>query len=432
MDRTVSIAAHHARSLRFALGSAGAVTGTVTDAAGHPLQGIVVTAQMPQPYLEPSFGFGSAFFGGGSSIVTDRNGSYTLPGLDSNAVVPCFEADGGYRAKCATQSVSTAAGHTTTIPAVSLAKAPSGTIFGRITAASGRPLRGDAFVDLFSNGTGDDIFLPLSRAGRFSASGLAPGPWQVCAYASTGGPLGTVPTCVKRRVTAGHRTQAALKLKTGGALSGRVTGPSGLGVPNAYATVVSGRGNEGTSTDQHGYFTLSGLPSGNYRVCFAGHGSAVRGDETGVEGACLKRRVRADGGRDRIGVDHTMRAGGAVTGRVTDSAGHPLGQVDVTLDPVSHSSNDFGVGDETTGRNGRYRLTDLAPGRYQVCADREVGVYATDESLCLPRPVTITRAHTVRAIDLRLESPALIHVRVTDAAGHPLAGVEVAALRQLL
>ncbi len=220
-----------------------------------------------------------------------------------------------------------------------------------------------------------------------------------------------------------------MKLKTGGALSGRAVGPSGIGVPNALVGVSVGRQfSEQVPTDQHGYFSLAGLPSGNYRLCFIGHDSAVRGDPTGVAGGCPNGRVAAEAGRDRIGVDRTMPAGGAATGQITDGAGHPLSRVDVYLEPVGNTPSGS-YADVTTGPDGRYRITDLVPGRYQACADRTVGVYANDETRCLARPVTITAAHTVRGLDFRLQSPALIHVRVTDASGHPLAGVEVAALR---
>ncbi len=417
------------RSLGFALSSAGVVTGTVTDKAGHPVPGVVVTAQNPQPYLQPSFGYGS-LYGGGSSTGTDRNGTYTLRGLDSNAVVPCFSG-AGYRSQCSSTSVATGPGHTTTAATVELTKVTSatGTIFGRISAASGRPLRGVGFVDVTSNRAGGGAFLPIFRDGRFTASGLAPGRWHVCAVANTGGPLGLQPTCVVRTVVAGHRTNASLKLKTGGALSGRLVGPSGRGVPNALVAVSVGRQfSEELPTDQRGYFSLAGLPSGNYRLCFIGHNSATRGDATGVTSACPKRRVTAVAGRDRIGVDQTMAAGGAATGRITDGAGHPLRGVDVFFAPVGNTPQ-RSYGETTTGQDGRYRLTDLAPGHYQACADRTLNAYATDVSRCVRRPVTITAAHTVRGLDLRLLNPALIHVRVTDASGHPLSGVEVAALR---
>ncbi len=153
------------KPVRFALSAAGAVTGTVTDGAGHPARGVVVTAQIPQPYLQPSFGFGS-IFGGGSSVDTDRNGSYTLTGLDSNAVVPCFSG-GSYRSHCSTTSLATSPGHTTSAATVALTKLTSraGTIFGRISAASGRPLRGIGFVDVSRRAAGK------VRSCRSSAAG---------------------------------------------------------------------------------------------------------------------------------------------------------------------------------------------------------------------------------------------------------------------
>ena len=431
-SRTVHLAPGGAATEDFVLAAGGAVHGVVTDAAGAPLPGIAVTWQPPQPYLEPSFAYGSVLFAGMESTRTNRNGEYTLKGLGSDGVVPCFEPRAGHVARCAPQAVAVAPGQTATIPAVALTAVHEGTIAGTVRTQSKGRLR-DLVVYAYRISANNFVTVnATAHHGRFTLAGLTPGRWRVCAYGVVDLVLGVLPTCVHRTVVADHTARVALLLRNGGAISGRVLGPTGHGLraPSIDVEHVRANGSDGGSYAQEnrrGFFTVGGLATGNYRVCFAGsNSSASAGDPTGVGTRCLSRLIRVVAGRDRLGADGTVPTGGAASGRITNSAGRPVAGANVNFELLAEG---FSFHQVTTGRDGRYRVTSLPPGRYRVCADNFRSLYGTDQQRCAAHPVTITRGHTHRGIDLRFGSSPIVRVTVTDSSGNPLSGVEVAALR---
>ena len=430
--QTVQLASGGSRSVSLVLPDGGAVRGVVTDAGGHPLKGIAVTYQPPQPYLTPSFGFGSVTFAGIDVTRTNSSGRYTLKGLGRAGVVPCFDPRAGYVARCATRATAVAARQTVTVPVVALTAHRGGTISGKVTAASGQRLR-DVFVDAIRVGGNADAFVD-SRSGRFTLAGLAPGRWRVCAVGATRSALGLLPSCVVRTVAANRTTHASLLLRTAGAISGRVLGPTGRAVRNPAVSIsrVHSHGGgiqaETGSVALGGFFTIGGLSAGQYRVCVGGSGSsATPGDPTGVARRCFAHPVHVVAGRDRIGIDRSLPPGGAATGRVTDTAGHPIAGADASLEPLGPG---FAFNDAFTGRDGRYDITDLTPGRYRLCVFVSSNtIYGSDQQHCLRRAITIAASHTTTGLDVQFAAQPILRVTVTDSSGHPLSGVEVAALR---
>lgn len=135
--------------------------------------------------------------------------------------------------------------------------------------------------------------------------------------------------------------------------------------------------------------------------------------------------------------------GGAIVGKVTDSSGTPLSGVEVR----AHSWGAQASGHATTGADGTFTLTDLPVSNYQVCFDPEgaVGgssptgyrdtcwqdVDATDGPSSSDLTfVAVTDGGVASGIVQALPSTGAVSGTVTDRNGAPLAGAEVAAIRE--
>ena len=83
-----------------------------------------------------------------------------------------------------------------------------------------------------------------------------------------------------------------------------------------------------------------------------------------------KGRITPTPGRTRTGVDHRLGLGAAITGIVTDGNHRPVPGVAI---PVSPSNGDDGGAQwgiiDITGADGRYAVSGLRTGKYDVCFD---------------------------------------------------------------
>lgn len=191
---------------------------------------------------------------------------------------------------------------------------------------------------------------------------------------------GYVGDSVRSTLTAGEHIIVDRALAPGAALTGRVVDASGEPVdgaavfatyPDTYVQVDRGGDysffsieyllNGAPRTGPRGRFRLTGLAPAALRVCAQQASSSPQ--------ACTDQPVLATAGNSHdAGVialpsGHTTAAGGAVAGRVVDSAGHPVRRADIFLVKRRGSS----IGDAQSDANGHYRMTDLAPGRYEGC-----------------------------------------------------------------
>ncbi len=72
-----------------------------------------------------------------------------------------------------------------------------------------------------------------------------------------------------------------------------------------------------STTNRRGNFTVGGLTTGNYKVCWDANQSVSAGDPTGVQAGCLPHTVHVVVGRIRHGVNATLARGGAIAGRIS-------------------------------------------------------------------------------------------------------------------
>jgi 5-hydroxyisourate hydrolase-like protein (transthyretin family) len=130
----------------------------------------------------------------------------------------------------------------------------------------------------------------------------------------------------------------------------------------------------------------------------------------------------------------TPRAGsGVIRGRVVRAdTGEPLRRVQVRVDEWS-TADQSGPAATMTDADGRYELTQLAAGRYQLKATRggyvEVA-YGQRRPFERGRPVDLREGAVIQNIDFALPPGGVVTGRVVDEAGEPVAHASVSLNRR--
>ncbi|MHB1875646.1 MAG: carboxypeptidase regulatory-like domain-containing protein, partial [Streptosporangiaceae bacterium] len=384
----VLVAGQTASGIDVALQPGSTITGTVTNYSGQPLSGVCAVAQS----IQAVGGLGdrgliSQFAGVfASGQGTASNGAYRIIGLapgtyrvafgggcghGSLAYAPrWFAPQGGARPAWIT------VGSGTTTSGVSAKLRRGATISGQVRNARGAGISG-LCVDPASLSGSRAIALLVAgsmtgKGGRFVARGLAGGRYKVYFVPCLGGAryaarwYGGAGAEVSGRaiaITDGHVTKNINQVLTPGEwVAGQVTSAA-TGKPAAGMCVVavdsSGNFVAGAIDYGNGRYRMGGLAPGRFRLetlaC-----EARRQPLWGYYGP----RVRV-GARSAVsGVDIALPQGGAISGTVL--AGSPAAAqpgICAEVVPVTgHGLADTAV----TGLRGRYLLTGLAPGTYQV------------------------------------------------------------------
>lgn len=335
-----------------------------TDGDGAKVVGTVRIAGKPPPrttvYGEDERGAASAV-----TTETDATGRYELAGLKPGRVRVWIQTASGL-SESKTARITDAGG-------VAEVNFDFGTCGVRATlvAADGRTPVSGAWVSLEAAEAGggfDNVRAQVNSdaQGVVSVLGLASGAYRLRVVGSgfaakTTGAFAVADGEVKDLGT--------VRLEPGGGVTGRVTDGAGVPVEGVGVSLTDPQGQSVflfniASTGSNGRYEVQGVAFGRYRVRFEGKGFAPV--EREVE-------VNASGGV----ADAVMRRGGAITVRVEDETGAPVGGARVVLldaagrrvERTLSIVNLFSADVTRTGDAGTTTVPDLAPGVYRVTAE---------------------------------------------------------------
>jgi len=272
----VSVRAGHAtRNINLALPKGGSITGKITIRGTRaPARGVCVVARNADP-------LGTGF------AATGRDGRYRMVGLRAGsyriAVVTAFgcESRGELLAPASLPGrVRVTAGRVTS--GVNGSVGQGGALTGLVTGPGGHAEPGMCIQVLTHRG-GLASFASTARNGHYTASGLAPGRYDVFLGdpGCSDGPVGLASqwyngaasrsSATVVTVTAGHvRADVNAVLGTDGTISGSVTGPASAPLTGICVSAVPVSRGDSTlyATSSQGTYTLAELPPGRYRVQF--------------------------------------------------------------------------------------------------------------------------------------------------------------------
>ncbi|MEO7061492.1 MAG: carboxypeptidase regulatory-like domain-containing protein [Lapillicoccus sp.] len=423
--------------------SATGIAGRVTDAQGHPLGGVMVS-------------FDTAESSGGN-VVTGSDGRYAMTGLTPGPWVVCFfnatqptsTSPNGFLGECWDNTalgfesqppnptlVPVRSGHVTSH--IDAALAPAGALAGRVLDRNGKPVSG---VGVTAAGPSIDSYVTTDATGRYAFRGVATTTARVCFSPgpTVQGPstTGYLFACAPRQVTVRSpsvTTVPDVTLARGGAVRGRVVGPTGKPLAGVQVLAFSPTFPNVAVTTADGSYAVVGLPAGLYAVCFDATTLTSSGVPTGYVAECDQDRAydpytSADVpvvANKTARVDAQLSIGAGIRGRVTASNGQPIPGVDLIVrdNPAPESW-------VTTDSDGRYSLTGVVPGHHVVCFATYSGPYvsecfdnAPDESSATPVLAVVRKFTTANAV---LSLGSTLTGLVTDKAGAPIPGVSVNA-----
>ena len=325
---------------------------------------------------------------------------------------------------------------------------------GELTDPQGRGIS-KARVEIHDAASGNVMAVAATAAnGQFAVTGLAPGSYSLCyqpgnesaAHSRTG----YLPGCHRRpssgdrngrpvTVLAGQMTSTLLdEPPAGGALAGRVADAAGTGLAgvlvSAFDPSTPEYGPYVALTNLDGTYTVTGLATGSYQVCFYAQG-ASGASATGYLDECYDDQpphttsatpITVSVGQTSTGVDAVLAVAGAITGSVTDTAGAPVPSIDVKV--WTHGTARF-AGTAGSDSNGAYNAKGLPTGSYTLCFDGSYAISATAPygytSSCTGDGLTVdVVAGQATTFDETVELAGAIGGAVTGDDG-PVAGVWV-------
>ncbi len=233
----------------------------------------------------------------------------------------------------------------------------------------------------------------------------------------------TTPGINAAMVEAGKITGAVTNAATKAALSGASICAVKISGEYVGLCAVSGAGGE---------YTISGLPTGEYRVSFSDTGFVTQ-YYNGKASYSEATPVSASASNVTPGINGALVEGGKVTGTVTDaSTKAAIEGVEVC---ARNASGEYVSACAFTGAGGEYRVEGLASGEYKI----EFGAYASSlnyvpqfykgkATLSEAEAISVTAGGVTSAINAAMQPGGTISGRVTDAVSKaPVSGAEACA-----
>jgi hypothetical protein len=294
--------------------------------------------------------------------------------------------------------------------------ATGATLSGVITDA-GYPVSGAIVTATDSEGTftsdvtGGDGSFQISGLESGDVSVTASAPDDQYAYVLKNGldyRLGMIPSAASAvTVSAPATTTENISLLTGAVASGTISIPGG-GSPPAGTAVVA-QATDGSSTaigevdsNGDGGYTIGGLAPGDYTVTAIAPGFGETTASMTVVGTTAI-----------TGQNLALTGAATVSGVVTDADSH------LPLAGATVYSDQLGAPPITTGADGSYTLTDLAPGPVLIT------ILPPDDTHVPQQIPTTVSTSAATALNVALVPAGSMTATIDDGAGNPLAGIDV-------
>ena len=416
------------------------VSGIVTDTHGKPVRGICVQAQ--------KFGV----FGG---ATTGADGTYSIDALPSGSYTVQFSGGcrntGSYATEFYKDQTNGAAGDAVpliagqTTAGINAAMQPGGTITGVVTGDTGHKLS-NVCIELASQTqaqTGLFFFggsFAFTKNGVFTARNLDPGLYAVdfgCGFGYrklaeqwfmsqpgagsadlVSAPPAQVATHINATLPLGGTVTGTVRDQAGKPLTGIcvLAIPAGsqyprLAYPFGHGMNVTGvNGSYSVAILRLEHMTFSSKPA-------AGPSTGVSGTGAGRPSRHRRRSPSARASRPRDQCRHDD--GGSISGLVVSRPHRPLAGICVTAQDIATES----TGAAKTGRTGRYVITGLSTGAYQVTFTDCGHFPARWGSVTRAGAVLVTGPSAVTGINQRLDAAGTISGTVDGSwSGRPLTG----------
>ena len=387
-----------------------------------------------------------------ASTITRADGSYRLAGLSTGRYRVLFQPcqNGNFITRLS-KPVLARDGRTTELNVI---LAPGATISGVVTDIHGKAVPGICLeLEGPPSGSPDQGVPATGKNGGYNLRQLSKGRYELQFSGGCGSKGSFAPQNYDNRsdldfadpivVSTGQRKSGIdAVMQLGATISGRVTNAAGHGLRGVCVTLITPALAEvapdiffsGSASNGSGHYRLTNLTPGQYDLAFLGGcGSGGYAEQwyRAQPGPSTATVLSAAGGRPVTGINAVMHPGGAISGTVTDPAGHKLSNVCVTARNISTGVQT--PEDQAITEDGGYFIGDLPAGRYQVqfveCGFRNFRDqwYRNQGSRSRATPVTVTGGATTRKIDARLRPGGTITGTVTSGAGQPLRNICVLA-----
>ena len=401
------------------LEAGGAISGTVKNAHGTGLANVQIQV----------FDLNGTWTAG---VSTDQNGAYTASGLSAGSYRVFFSpsAQSGYSSQWYNNKTHQASADlvSVTVPSttsgIDAVLEQGGRISGKVTSGAGSAI---ANVQVQVYDAADmDMSTPRTTVitdgkGTYSVSGLPTGSYKL--YFSAKGYYGewynnkASQDVANTVLVAAPNTISAIDaiLNKSGSISGTVKNGSSAGIANVWVGISNATGIyiQGASTDHDGKYTVSGLATGTYKVCFnapAGYQSEWYNNKTSQEAATL---VAVTTPKTTSGINAVLDPGGSIAGTIKNEEGTGLANVDVQVWNLAGTVWKAGG---RTGPNGLYTVSGLAAGSYKVffSPPAESGYssewYNNKASQDSALPVAVAVSNTTSGIDAVLQLGSIVTV----------------------
>jgi hypothetical protein len=432
-------------NIDFSLEVGGSISGYVYEADGTtPVAGAEVSASLiydeamepPEP-VRP--------------VITGSDGGYTISGLPSGNYRVSAHAEGyiweyydSAYAYNQAASVSVAAPDDSTN--IDFTLEVGGTISGHVYEADGTTPVDNVRVYARDYDTGAYDYAWTATDGSYILTGLSSGKYRVRAEADDyireyyDGAYNQHEAALVTVTAPGETGSINFTLDIGGTISGHVyeaDGTTPIESATVYANLIDGDYSMSTRTGSDGGYTVTGLPSGNYRVSVRADGYISEYYDSTYY-YTMGTPVSVTMPEDTPNIDFTLEVGGSISGYVYEADGTtPIagaavsakligGEVTEPREPVPRP-----VKPVITSSDGSYTVSGLRSGDYMVSVRAEGNIweyYDSAYAYSQATPVSVTASDESTNIDFTLDIGGTISGHVYKADGTtPIAGAEISA-----